>query len=88
MKIRKIEMEAPEQYLIQTSQQEVPEKYEDARSVTDMYRRADFQALLLSSIAESQDNTRSGSVVLDTHKMAPLLLQTIKNAVAEELTRN
>ena len=88
MKIRKIEMEAPEQYLIQTSQQEVPEKYEGARSVTDMIRRADFHALLLSSIAESQDSTRSGSVVLDTHKMAPLLLQTIKNAVAEELTRN
>ena len=87
MKIRKIEMEAPEQYLLQTSQQDVPDKWDNTRSVTDMYRRADFHALLLASIAESQDSTRSGSVVLDTHKMAPLLLQTIKNAVAEELNR-
>ena len=87
MKIQKIEMEDPEQYLLQTSQQDVPEKCSDTRSVTDMYRRADFHALLLASIAESQDSTRSGSVVLDTHKMAPLLLQTIKNAVAEELNR-
>ena len=53
-----------------------------------MYRRADFHALILASIAEPQDSTRPGSVVLDTHKMAPLLLQTIKKAVAEELARS
>ena len=82
------EMKGPEQSLIPTRQQDVEEKYVDTRSVTDMYRRADFHALLLDSIAESQDNTRSGCVVLDTRKMPPLLLQTIKNAVAEELTRN
>ena len=77
-------MKAPEQYLIQTTQQDVEENYEYTRSVTDMYRRVDFHALLLASIAESQDSTRPGSVVLDTHKMPHLLLQTIKNVVADE----
>ena len=88
MNMLQSEMKGPEQSLIPTRQQDVEEKYVDTRSVTDMYRRADFHALLLASIGESHDSTRSGSVVLDTHKMPPLLLQTIKNAVAEELTRN
>ena len=88
MKILQSEKKSPDQCLIQNTQQEVEEKYEYTRSVTDMYRRADFHALILASIAEPQDSTRSGSVVLDLHKMAPLLLQTIKKAVAEELARN
>ena len=87
MEKRQSENKSPDQSLIQNTQQDVEEKYEYTRSVNDMYRRADFHALLLASIAESQDNTRPGSVVLDTHKMHPLLLQTIKNVVAEELKR-
>jgi len=49
------------------------------------YRPADFHTLLQASMANPQDITRPGSVVLDTNKMAPLLLLTIKKAVAAEL---
>ena len=49
------------------------------------YRHSDFYTLLQASMAEPQDITRPGSVVLDTNKMAPLLLLTIKKAVAAEL---
>ena len=81
-------MKTFENNLTLTSQQDPQLKYKDTNSVTYKYRCADFQTLLLASIAESQNSTRSGSIELNTLKMAPPLLQTIKNAVADELAKN